>query len=1020
MRGGVAVWKRGSGGRGVKAAVAYAVQGACDASTAHEHDPEAVIAAAKYAGQTVSRHTVMNGTITRDELDTDSLTDWVKGNDPLTGGLRGSRVETSEQANMLYDATINFPKTYSLAGMLHPELQHELDSLMDRIRDKTITVWQAELNGRRGAGGLIRESLSQIEVVELEHARSRALDPHAHRHTWLSTKVLGVDGNWSNVDSSVMMKMQPLINGYGEVMARTDKRWLATLQRFGMGLDTEGEIRELAHLSRPFSKRNEQIARNVAVIERQWRASNPNREPSATDRGWFDTQAYKVDRPAKPAELDEMDWAQERLEEIAAIDPHIQADLAARFDSSTGPPEVVSYVTTATVDRDLLALIGVAEADARSARSNDRFNMLTLRGSVLNAIAKTGIVAGNIDDPALVDLIEDVTARAMSDHVSALVEETNLPQHIRAYRANATIRVRQGLEEALTAIQRPGVRMLEASIRLIDAEVNENPLDARQAEAAGLIAGTDRLVSIVGPAGTGKTTMLRVVAIALEQQHRKLLVVAPSLKAAQVAGTEIGADADSLHKLLHAYGYRWADTATGDQWRRLQVGELDLDGRMNEGPAARFALVRGDRLVVDEAGMMDLYAASALAQICAETGAGLALVGDPRQLDPVGHGGAMQLAARLSDAGCELAQVHRFRTAAGATDTDYAALTLRIREPHDRAEAAQLAAALGERGQIVAVPDVHAEHAHIVGEYMTRPTVNGRRSSMVIVTATNEQAQVINTLIQRARIDAGQIDPTIAALAQGGQLIHVGDRIQARKNAAGLGVANRDELTVTAILDNGDVTARRAGDLQGANVTLDADYLSEHTHLSYAATAHGVQGVTVDRAILASGVTGAGAYVGLTRGRERNEMVVIAKNTATAQETVAAAIGQAIPEDTVEETRAAIAAELARAARDRVETNDEVYSRLDKITDSDAFRVALDELPPEQRVELLPRIQTAQLAAREITAESIRARAVAVDTAARRATAQARDRSLGIVNPSNPALEGDAPQQSVDAPTFGI
>src|SRR5665213_1094964 len=236
MRGGVAVWKRGSGGRGVKAAVAYAVQGACDASTAHEHDPEAVIAAAKYAGQTVSRHTVTNGTFTRDELDTDSLTDWVKGHDPLTGELRGSRVETSDQANMLYDATINFPKTYSLAGMLHPELQRELDSLMDRIRDKTITVWQAELNGRRGAGGLIRESLTQIEVVELEHARSRALDPHAHRHTWLSTKVLGVDGKWSNVDSSVMMKMQPLINGYGEVMARTDKRWLATLQRFGMGL----------------------------------------------------------------------------------------------------------------------------------------------------------------------------------------------------------------------------------------------------------------------------------------------------------------------------------------------------------------------------------------------------------------------------------------------------------------------------------------------------------------------------------------------------------------------------------------------------------------------------------------------------------------------------------------------------------------------------------------------------------------------------------------------------------------
>ncbi|MFM9785932.1 hypothetical protein ACKI13_48535, partial [Streptomyces scabiei] len=34
--------------------------------------------------------------------------------------------------------------------------------------------------------------LAQIEVVELRHGRSRALDAHKHRHLWLNAKVLGV------------------------------------------------------------------------------------------------------------------------------------------------------------------------------------------------------------------------------------------------------------------------------------------------------------------------------------------------------------------------------------------------------------------------------------------------------------------------------------------------------------------------------------------------------------------------------------------------------------------------------------------------------------------------------------------------------------------------------------------------------------------------------------------------------------------------------------------------------------
>ncbi|MDT9126863.1 relaxase domain-containing protein, partial [Escherichia coli] len=86
-----------------------------------------------------------------------------------------------------------------------------------------------ELTTRRGAGGKQRIGLAQVEVVTLDHERSRSLDPHAHRHLWLNAKVQGADGKWSNVDSQQVFRHQVLVNARGELAARTDTRWRAAL-----------------------------------------------------------------------------------------------------------------------------------------------------------------------------------------------------------------------------------------------------------------------------------------------------------------------------------------------------------------------------------------------------------------------------------------------------------------------------------------------------------------------------------------------------------------------------------------------------------------------------------------------------------------------------------------------------------------------------------------------------------------------------------------------------------------------
>jgi exodeoxyribonuclease V alpha subunit len=74
-----------------------------------------------------------------------------------------------------------------------------------------------------------------------------------------------------------------------------------------------------------------------------------------------------------------------------------------------------------------------------------------------------------------------------------------------------------------------------------------------QHAAAEALAGTQLLVVIVRPAGTGKTTALRPAVAELAAQGRAVFAVAPTATAAAVLGSETGMGADTIDKLLVEY-----------------------------------------------------------------------------------------------------------------------------------------------------------------------------------------------------------------------------------------------------------------------------------------------------------------------------------------------------------------------------------------------------------------------------------------------------------------------------------
>ena len=274
--------------------------------------------------------------------------------------------------------------------------------------------------------------------------------------------------------------------------------------------------------------------------------------------------------------------------------------------------------------------------------------------------------------------------------------------------------------------------------------------------------------------------------------------------------------------------------------------------------------------------MLDQDTALALLRLADEAGASVALVGDRAQLPAVGRGGVLDIAAQLAGATYDMATVHRF------TDPNYADLTARMRAGENPARLFDHLHALG------------LIQLHESTDALQESIAKTARNREAITTATNEEAHELNARIRTERVRQGVVDDTCTTSGSDGLPIGTGDVIQTRRNDSSLKVANRQTWTVQQIEDDGTawVTECGIGHRGQRTVRLPADYLAEHAHLAYAATAYGVQGATVNQShtVLSDALDSAGIYVGMTRGRTQNQLHVVAADLSDAREQFTAAL----------------------------------------------------------------------------------------------------------------------------------
>ncbi|MGL5354845.1 MAG: SF1B family DNA helicase RecD2 [Clostridium sp.] len=149
-----------------------------------------------------------------------------------------------------------------------------------------------------------------------------------------------------------------------------------------------------------------------------------------------------------------------------------------------------------------------------------------------------------------------------------------------------------------------------------------NNIQFADAQREAIIGAFDNGIEIItGGPGTGKTTIIKSIIEIYEKNKMKVLLAAPTGRAAKRMSESTGREAKTIHRLL-------------------EVGSSDDDSKSFFGKGEGSPL-EGDVIIIDEASMIDIMLMQSLLKAI-ELGTRVIIVGDVDQLPSVGPGNVLK------------------------------------------------------------------------------------------------------------------------------------------------------------------------------------------------------------------------------------------------------------------------------------------------------------------------------------------------------------------------------------------
>ncbi|TLG00310.1 hypothetical protein FEK35_23995 [Nocardia cyriacigeorgica] len=832
-------------------------------NSTHGHDPTAAIPDDERARiRTHVAFEMFTDEYGRAPVDARELSGWVaKNSRPRSAAVAG------------FDLTFSPVKSVSALWAIAPRSVSEKVEAAHHAAVDDALGWleQHAVFTRLGRNGIRQVDVDGTVAARFTHRDSRAGDPDLHTHVLIANRVRTLDGLWRTLDGAAIYRVVVTVSEiYNTRLEHHLQHSLGVEFASRADLDPgKRPIREILGIPEglidAWSKREAalqvRLGELAAVFQQQF-----GREPVPTEMYRLAQQATLETRPAKhtlrSVAQQRASW---RAEAIALLGSR-QA-LAQMVSAVLDPPRTGRITPTPEwITRTAQHVLEVvAEQRSTWREHNVRAEAERQLRSQITGRDWEHVVAAVVAEALSPQLSialgdQDTTAEPVLATVPApLARRSGAPVHIRAgdqiYTSTTALAVEAALIEL--AVQ-PGGRsiapdLVTGAVQDHNQAFPDRPLNAGQASVISAFATSGmRVHTANAPAGSGKTTAMKVLTNAWHASGGTVLGLAPTAAAAAVLGESIGARVETVDKVLDVIARHTLHPANPAIARELPPGlpqwVLDIDTET--------------LVIVDEHVKLGNHKRLKLLRFLAARGATIRCIGDDHQLASIEAGGAhTDMADAAPEHTLTLTHVVRFAATGEAT----ASVGLREGDP----------AALGwylDHGRI------HAGHAGATHDdtYTAWAADHLAGRDAVMLAATHETVTALNARARADRLTRNDREPVAEVPLADGLCASVGDTIRTRHNDPRLRFGDRDWVrngytwTVTAVHPDGSITAshRRSGEEHSASVWLPAEYVRAHVRLGYAATIDSAQGITADtcHVALTGFETRQQLYVAMTRG----------------------------------------------------------------------------------------------------------------------------------------------------------
>ncbi|MFF1792836.1 MobF family relaxase [Kitasatospora sp. NPDC058263] len=792
------------------------------------------------------------------------------------------RTELREKADKLgertaragWESVFSPVKSWSvLWGVSSDRVRAQLEAAEAAAFAKVWARLEAEASWTRiGPQGVAQVEAGGLIAAAFIHRTSRAGDPDFHRHLAISSKVQTEDGRWLALDARPLHRTTVALSEmYTTELEREmwQRLGIAAAPREDSIRPDKRPIREYLGISADvvslFSQRRRQTERALRTMLTAFQ-EREGRAPSRTEQYALAQAAALTARPDKKANnvgQERRQWRR-RLWQAGVFMPGTlvgaaqQATITALSGRPTPPPLAdVSAAILAVLQQD-------RESWTRDNVTAEAYRQLTAAGLHLAAGDRFDAVLTEVVDHVLhPDRCELITPPEPLTIPSRYLRLDGTPifvQHGAARYTSHWIKYWETqlveAKEVPATVRQLTPEQIDEALTYGDAVRGFRPTAEQRAAVHAVFTRDRRLQDISGYAGTGKTTIMRLVKEVADRHHIPVL----GLAAGQV-------QADTL---AEAAGIRTENIARWLTLSQLHGARQTFDTVAEINARIRWTLSPETVVIVDEAGQASTPDLHAILRQVEAVGGRMLPVGDPRQLGSPGVGGALGLLE--SDTTVYLTEVRRFRSASG----DLRQWEIDAANAISRGDAEASWQAYKSRGRI----HIGTLEEMLRDAYQRWQDDVSDGLASVLIAPTNAIAAELSERARGDRIAAGTVDDTDTLTLSDGNRAGRGDQVVTRVNNRDLTcgdtrqwVRNGDIWTVIEVHSDALLVEHA---ITRCRTLLPAHYVAGAVELGYAITKDRVQGVTVKtgHGLLTVGMDRNSAYPTLTRGALQNHAYV--------------------------------------------------------------------------------------------------------------------------------------------------